>query len=317
MSTFFDDVRSFVYSERKAPEYTPHQQGVVGRYAAAATNRLSVARDLGMALVVPAVLLRDAIALLVRAVTAGRERDATCESLAQRNTVEMLQALRAAAARPTDEDSRRVDAVLTATEPLYLDSLEEAELGRVQEALTREADWLRHQIDLRSPAHVKATKIGRQAAAVLLIAYLGYALVAKAVAPKNLAFGKPVRASSHQAGTPDPAGLVDGRKKTDKYGLCTDISLHDPWAIVDLGREHDIHEIVVYNRGDSNLDDGLPYALDLSVDGHDYHEVAQRDTHFGDGGFLSPAWTARVRGRARYVRVRAKGYIALDELEVF
>jgi hypothetical protein len=317
MSTFFDEVRSFVYSERKAPEYTQHQHGVVARYAAGATSRLNVARELSTPLVVPALLLRDAIQLLVRAVTAGRERDATCESLAQRNPIEMVQALRAAAARPTDDDSRRVDEALATTEPLYFDSLEEAELGRVQEALTREADWLRHQIDLRSAAHVKATKIGRQAAFVLLIAYLGYALIAKALAPKNLAFGRPVRASSHQAGTPDPAGLVDGRKKTDKYGLCTDISLHDPWAIVDLGRDLDIHEIVVYNRGDSNLDDGLPYALDLSVDGHDYHEVAQRDAHFGDGGFLSPPWTAKVRGRARYVRVRARGYIALDELEVF
>jgi hypothetical protein len=125
-----------------------------------------------------------------------------------------------------------------------------------------------------------------------------------------------VRASSHQPGTPDPSGLVDG-KMAPNVGFHTDISQKDAWGIIDLEHATAIRQIVVYNRSDQNLDDGLPVALDVSTDGVTFHEVARRTDHFGDGSFLAPPWSVRVRDYGRYVRVRSKRYLALNEVEVF
>jgi hypothetical protein len=318
MSSFARDAARLIGWERATPEYTPAQRRLVARYVEAARRRLRLARDLAPPSppLVSAMLLRDAIALLARSVIAGREADVDAATLAGRDTMTLLQAVRAAAGRPADADSRRIDLAIASKDPLYFDALDEGELMLVHGALKREAAWLRRQIDLRSTANIRGTLLGRMAAAFLVVLYLAGCLVGKALGPKNLALGKPVRVSSQQPGTPDPSGLVDG-KKIETYGLHTDVSGQNPWALVDLLREENIRKIVVYNRGDMNLNDGLPYALDLSLDGQQFHEIARRDTPFGDGGFLSSPWTAKVRERARYVRIRANGYIALNEIEVF
>ena len=90
-----------------------------------------------------------------------------------------------------------------------------------------------------------------------------------------------------------------------------------PWIVVDLQQRRHIRKIVVYNRGDVNLDDGLPYTVSVSDDGVNYKEVGRRQTHFGSGDFMSEPWTLKVDVRGRYVRIEAHNYIALSELEVF
>jgi hypothetical protein len=315
---FVREAKRLLFPEPMAVDYAPVQRAVAAQYQQAAERRLRPARDLAPPAppLVAAFLLRDAVALLVRAVAATRDRDADHSSIARLDTVATLGDLRRAAHRQPDDDSLRVDESLTTTDPLYLDALDPADLTRLHFALEREAQWLRGLVDLRSAVNKRATRLGRLAALALVVLYLAAMVVAKAWSRPNLAFHKPVLVSSQQPGTPDPAGLVDG-KKGGTYGLHTDIGARDPWAMVDLQRDAEIHEIVVYNRGDRNLNDGLPYTLELSLDGREFHEVARRDTPFGDGGFLSPPWSARIRGHARFVRVRANGYIALSELEVY
>ena len=110
--------------------------------------------------------------------------------------------------------------------------------------------------------------------------------------------------------------MVDG-KTGGTYGACTQVAQRPGWAIIDLEREAKLSKIVVYNRGDSNFNDGLPFGIDVSTNGTDFHEVAHRDTPFGDGSFLSKPWSAAVHDRGRFVRIRASWYLALSEVEVF
>jgi hypothetical protein len=315
---FIRDAKRWLLPERTAPEYTAPQRARVARYVAAAALRLRLARDVSSseAPVMPAVFLREAIALLMRAALAARDAAADGATLARLDTVAALSGLRRATLRDATDDERRVDEALTSRDPLYFDSLDDAELRSVYEALARESDWLQAQVDLRSSAFVIATRLGRIAALFVALAYFGHCAITSAFPPRNLALGKPVRLSSQEAGTPDPAGLVDG-KKGRTYGAHTQVSQRPGWALIDLLHEADLKRIVVYNRGDSNLSDGLPYAIDLSINGTEFHEVARRDAPFGDGGFLSAPWTAAVHGRARYVRIRATWYLALSEVEVF
>ncbi|MGH7270758.1 MAG: discoidin domain-containing protein [Polyangiaceae bacterium] len=319
-STFALGALRWLRADRTAPACVPSQRALAARYVAAAEERLRCARDVSLADVVPAVLLRDAIILLTYAAMAARG-----ERAPDVDPVAALAALHAAPGCPPSgdhaasdgDDVRRVADAIGSRDPLYFDRMDEEALPLVHATLEREARWLRTQIDLRSPANVKGTRYGRQAGVAIVALWLAHAAFAAVFGPRDLALGKPVRASSHQPGTPDPSGLVDG-KIADTYGFHTLVSSHEPsWAIIDLQQIADIHEIVVYNRSDVNFDDGLPFALDLSTDGVTYHEVAHRDKSFGDGGFMSPPWRVKVRDHARYVRVRAKRYMALNEVEVF
>lgn len=309
---FLRDALRWVRAERALPEYTPNQRDVVARSVAAADVRLRCARDSALYPVVAAGLLRDAIGFLTRAASVGREAHGPSV-----DTVAALAQLRAASGRVLgEEDARRIADALEASHPLYFDSMDPEELTANQEALEREALWLATLIDLRTPTYRAGARVGRIGGLAILGVWLLYALFHAIFPPKDLALNRPVRQSSHQVGTPDPSGLVDG-KIASNYGFHTDVTQKDGWGIIDLEKATPIRKIVVYNRSDQNLDDCLPLALDVSTDGVTFHEVARRTDHFGDGSFLSPPWTVTVREYGRYVRVRAKRYIALNEVEVF
>jgi hypothetical protein len=316
---FIREVSGWLLPGRTAPEYTRAQRALVAQYVTAATIRTRMARDVASseAPVVSAILFREAVILLLRAALAARDPATDGPKLTGLDATTALPELRRTMMRDVGDDDRRVDEAIRPRDPLYLDSLDEIELRRVCEALTRETEWLESQIDLRSSSHVTGTKVGRLGAVVLVVGYLGYWAATSAFPPRNLALGKPVRLSSQEPGTPDPAGLVDG-VKGHTYGGHTQVAQRPGWAVVDLGREVDLKRIVVYNRGDTNLNDGLPYSIDLSSDGTQFNEnVARREAPFGDGSFLSPPWMAAIHARARYVRVRATWYLALSEVEVF
>jgi hypothetical protein len=302
----------WVRAERTLPEYTPSQRAVASRCAVAADQRLRCARDAALYPAVTATLLRDAIALLTRAASVGRNEHGPSVDV-----VAALRELWADSGRVVrDEDAIGIGDALEAIDPLYFDAMDDMRLTALREVLEQEAFWLRSQLDLRTPTYRAGARVGRIAGVAIAGLWLLYAGFHAAFPPHNLALNKPVRASSHQPGTPDPSGLVDG-KMAPNVGFHTDISQKDAWGIIDLEHATAIRQIVVYNRSDQNLDDGLPVALDVSTDGVTFHEVARRTDHFGDGSFLAPPWSVRVRDYGRYVRVRSKRYLALNEVEVF
>jgi hypothetical protein len=315
---FVRDAKRWLFAEGHTAAYTAQQRALASRYFEAASRRLRLAGDLSSAdaPLMPTVVLRDAIALLVRAAAAARDAAADGPRLARLDTSTALAELRAAAGRPPIDDTRRVDEAIATSDPLFFDSLDGGELRRTHDALAREAEWLRGEANLQSSTCLAATRIGRVAAVVVILAYLGYAGVSAIFAPRDLALHKPVHLSSQEPGTPAPSALVDG-KKGGTYGAHTQVAQRPGWAIIDLEHEANLRKIVVYNRGDSNFNDGLPYAIDLSLDGKEFHEVARRDTPFGEGGLFSSPWSAAVHERARFVRIRAAWYLALSEVEVY
>jgi hypothetical protein len=310
--TFLRDALHWVRADRDIPEYTPNQRDVVARCAAAADQRVRCARDSSLYPPVATGLMRDAVGLLVRAVSVGREEHAPPV-----DTVAALAALRQSAGREVDEeDARRVADAIEASHPLYFDSMPREELTATYEALERDAMWLDSRVDLRSPTYRKGARVGRIGGLGIVAVWLLYALFRVAFPPTDLALNKPVKASSHQAGTPDPSGLVDG-KIAPTFGFHTDVGQSNAWAIIDLERPTKIREIVVYNRSDHDSDDTLPYWLEISTDGTNYHEVARRAEHFGDGTWVAPAWTVSLHEYGRYVRIHSKRYLALNEIKVF
>ena len=310
---FLREAMRWVRAERTSPEYMPSQRSVVVRHVAAADLRIRCGRDATLYPSVAAGLMRDAVAFLTRAASVARTDHAPAL-----DPVAALADLRAASpGRVVDEqDERRIADALEAIDPLYFDGMDPAELAATHEAREREASWLRSQIDLRTPTYRAGARVGRTAGVAICAVWLLYLLVRVAFPPKDLALNKPVRASSHHPGTPDLSGLVDG-KVVPTFGFHTDVSQKDAWGIIDLDHPTRIRKIVVYSRSDHDADDCLPYWLDVSTDGVTFHEVAVRTDHFGDGSFFSPAWTVSLHEYGRYVRIRSKKYLVLNEIEVF
>jgi hypothetical protein len=214
-------------------------------------------------------------------------------------------------------ETELVGRALREPEPLAFDRWPTADLAAVGPALQHLIRRARVRIDLRSDAHLRGLSILRVGALALLVVFVLFSAGRSLFALENVARGRPVQASSRYPGTPDASGLTDG-VKSGKYGVHTkDAQPTGPWVVVDLGQPRDIRKIVVYNRGESNFDDGLPYRLSLSTDGKMYIQVAKRENHFGNGDMLSPPWVIECDKRARYVKIEAQHYIALSELEVF
>jgi hypothetical protein len=259
-------------------------------------------------------LLRDAaLSLLHAADLANRE---LANATAPADALALLERSGLRQVMPA-RDADLVDRALRESEPLAFDHWPAQELAAVGPALQDLIRRARARIDLRSDAHLRGLGVVRLGAVGLLVVCGLFLAGRRLFALENVARGRPVQASSHYPGTPDPSGLTDGIKG-GSAGIHTLVGQPGlPWAVVDLGQPRDIRKIVVYNRGDSYFDDGLPYQVSLSSDGKNYTELAKRENHFGSGGVLSPPWTIACAKRARYVKVEAHKYLALSELEVF
>lgn len=78
-----------------------------------------------------------------------------------------------------------------------------------------------------------------------------------------------------------------------------------PWVRLDLGAARTLREVVVENRSDCCAERAVPLALELSLDGRGWSEVARRTSAFNE-------WTARFTARpTRYLRLRALRRTAL------
>jgi hypothetical protein len=204
---------------------------------------------------------------------------------------------------------------MRAASPIWFDDLSPEERSRLRNELGHAATWLRQRLDVRSTVYLRGSRLGRIGAVSVAVAFVSYKVLSSALALPNIALHKPVTASGLAQGHASADGLVDG-VKDGVIGVQT-TAQEQPWVQIDLGGIHMIKRVVVYNRGDGNLNDGLPYTLDVSEDGADYKPQWIREKPFGDGSFLSPPWAAGVGVRGRFVRLRAQRYIALSEVEVF
>jgi F5/8 type C domain len=309
-----ETARAWFFPVRTGPELAPRQREAMKRYLEAGEARARAAPgDVDAEMLPVAVgLLRDAVLCLLRALDHATHPE--LEPPAGAPPVEVLDA--SGLLPPTNEGAALVRAALEVADPLAFDRMSAEDLERLKPALEALVAKLRGRIDLRTAAHVRLVGRVRLAGVALLVLYGVVSVGTALFKGDNVALGRPVQVSSRHPGTPDPAGLVDG-VVGGSYGAHTQVGQGPPWIVVDLQQPRKIRRIVVYNRGDVNLDQCLPYSVSVSEDGQSYRELAKRETHFGSGDFLSSPWTVKCDARARFVKVQAKDYIALSELEVF
>jgi hypothetical protein len=301
------------HAERVVRAYAPAQRARIDRLVRAAESRLIAGRRASHP-VPAALLLRDAVVQLQRAIEAARDAGADDEALAARELP--LPALPPDPARPRAEpsDDARVRAALASRDPLYFDGLRPEDVERARWALDRAATLLRRRVEARSLGYVRATRWGRWAAVGVVLAWALLAFARAKLLPQDIAFGKPVHPSSQKAPPPDEQTIVDGSTGTS-VGVHTSVE-DNPNVVIDLEAPYWLSTIKVYNRMDGWFDDCLPLVVEVSMDGKTFDEVARRETHFG----TSPPWIVDAGGRlGRYVRLRVarKSYLALSEVEVF
>jgi hypothetical protein len=154
----------------------------------------------------------------------------------------------------------------------------------------------------------RAVAIALGAAAILG----GAGALAVGLAPRNLARGMPVKASSVRLG--DPAAVVNGFIEYSSYAVHTRTE-NPAWVRVDLVTVQPIGEIRLYNRGDGFLDEAESLmAVDLSRDGVNYRRAGTCPEVFTQ---LQPCVIAANGEEARYVRVAHRRVVVLSEIEVF
>ncbi|HVU49735.1 MAG TPA: discoidin domain-containing protein [Polyangia bacterium] len=183
------------------------------------------------------------------------------------------------------------------------------------EAVRDVVSWLASLVEARGLGELRVQRAVR----VALAACAGLVLLAWAISglagKKNVAFHKPVTASSLYNASVTPGGLTDGVIEGAFYGIHTKVG-GSQWVQVDLESVYAIDKIDIYNRGDGYFDEGLPFVLQLSEDGVTFTDIDRRTTTFTQ----TTPWVVNAGGRrARYVRVAgAPGkYVSLSELEVY
>jgi hypothetical protein len=269
-----------------------------------------------------ATLLRDAAILLLDAATMATAGEVSLEprSDAERaRTWERHCAEHGIPASTSTEGAR----LLEATNPLALDEIPSTDLDRAAHALLRIARSLRAGFDCRSAERIVWSRRGRVAGVSILLAAFAVLTLRALMTPPNVARGKIVTMSSLDPRGAVETALVDGVRSGDTAPGAPHpdvVQTHreaTPWALIDLGKTYALRQVRVYNRDDGFFDEGLPYALDVSVDGLAFTELAQRTIHFGSW-WLDPPWVVSLsKVEARYVRVRATNYLALSEVEAF
>lgn len=262
------------------------------------------------------VLYREAALLYLAAfVTAGAE-PALPDSP---KPDEVLGAFGAAAGErgsPLDrQQTMDLDELMAPTALLDVARLAAEEAAARGERARRLVSRLSGLVDPRTVEEVRFERKLRAGALLVIALVAATAVIARAIAHRNLALHRPVRISDNHARTASaPEGLTDGLK-VGAYGAHTSVS-NDPWIDVDLEAIYAVDQVKVYNRGDTNFNDGLPMTLQFSDDGQRFVDVETRTQPFSQ----QAPWIASTGGRkARFVRIHAKPgkYIALTELEVF
>lgn len=164
-----------------------------------------------------------------------------------------------------------------------------------------------HNGPVRSARRRRKLKLALGVVAVL---FVGVGLRV-ALAPKNLARGKPVAMDGYTAQFPHPPeGLVDGDQLN--VGFHSDRRMN-PTVTIDLGSVQSISRIEVFNRPDCCQERSVPINVQVSVDGNEYVTLRREEHTFYH-------MTVRFGSRpARYVRLLRNGreFFHLSEVEVY
>ncbi|HEV3194406.1 MAG TPA: discoidin domain-containing protein [Polyangiaceae bacterium] len=302
-------------TERVAAARSPSQQDEIERYFDAAKKRI-VAADL---LVEPGdalgatILYRDAAVCLIASLAKANDAHAALP----RTAVEAWQTFDLLALSRKDAQPaalNEVRSVLEDGDPLAFDRLAQDDLVRVRTATREVVSWLRARVDPRPVPLLRATRRLRIGVGVFAGAMVIYFSLSTLLSSPNVARGKPTTASSQYPGTPIAAGATNGQIESS-YGVHTNVE-DEPWVRVDLEKPYAVSEVRVYNRGDAYIDEGLPIALEFSLDAITWTEIDRRTTPYTQ----AHPWIAKPhRVRTRYVRLKIPrhGYIAISEIEVF
>jgi hypothetical protein len=304
-----------VEAEKTAAGRSPEQQAAITGYFDAATRRYLAAEALSEPAdaVGAIVLYRESITLFVVALAKTTD-DGAAASLGVAQALDFVDGLVADAPTARREGILSLRSAFRSDDALALDALGPEDLQKLRTAAQETAAWLRSRIDPRPARALRMARQVRLAVAALSILALLCVATAYALAPKNIARGKITVASSHHPGTPPASGATNGEIEPS-YGVHTEADA-EPWVMVDLGKPYSVREVRVYNRGDGWQDEGLPIALDVSLDGKAWKEVDRRATPYSQ----SQPWIAKIHvPPVRYVRVRrpVRGVIAISEIEVY
>lgn len=155
----------------------------------------------------------------------------------------------------------------------------------------------------------RVLRLGSTLVALIALGVAGGSLVSELVAGPDLAEGKPWRASSAYEGFSPQSGICDGKR--------TRIFFHtkqesEPWVEIDLGAKMRVRRIDIQNRRDCCRDRAMPLAVEGSLDGQQWQELARRTEPFSK-------WTARfASAEVRYVRVKSlkRTYLHLESIEI-
>jgi hypothetical protein len=314
-----DRIREVFFLEKAqetSARLTDSQRAAVRACSDAAVCRLGVARDIRGTAQTPAALelYRQGFFFYALAFFASRDRTFEVGSLAPESTLTRLeQALAAEGASPPAELSR-AKPFLLAADPLAADRLPSDQAEEQAQALEVTTRWMSRLFDVRSPKELRLARFVRLGIAGASAAALLVLFVMWVFAPKDLAKGRPAVCSGATMFSTVPAGAVDG-SKSGQYGFHS--ALEDsPWLSVDLGTRYKVNTVKVYGRGDGYYDQSIPLALELSEDGTNYHQVAERAEPFSS----SDPWVVKSVGQvAQFVRVHTlrHSYLVLGELEVY
>jgi hypothetical protein len=303
-------------AERAAERQSAAQRSRTRELVLAAELRAAAARDFRYARQAPAALAlyREALALLTTALLVAGGEIGVGEPLGPPAAWPKLVGMLGDRLPPLPASLAQLEPLLGSEQLLAADRAQPSELRAALAAADILVDWARTGLEIRSVREIRRQRMVRLAAAGLGLVVLLTAAVAAAVAPRNVALGKPARASSQRPGTPPAAGAVDG-EHSGTFGLHTNRD-DPPWLEIDLLEPYAISKVLVYNRGDGHFDDALPLGLSLSDDGRQWRQVAVRTKRFT----AARPWRVSLDGQiARFVRLspNRRGFLVLSEVEVF
>ncbi len=302
-------------AERHLTALSDSQRKSIRAYYDAAERRLSVARDLRGPNETPAAvtLYRQGGLLLALAFLASKEPKDDLDELAPEFVFQKLDSALSEGGLRDAAELDRIKRTLLPSDPLDADRLSADEAASRAEELELATTWMKSLVDPRSPRELKTSRILRLATTVGVALAAIAMLLAWALAPSNIAKGKPATSSSVMFST-NPSGVVDG-SKSGSYGFHSGDE-DAAWVAIDLGKAYALNKVVIFGRGDGHTELSVPAALEVSDDGANYRQIATRSEAFSE----SDPWVVKPSSLvARFVRVRklAHGYLVLSEVEAY
>jgi hypothetical protein len=156
----------------------------------------------------------------------------------------------------------------------------------------------------------RSTRVGVLGLVLAIALGLGVNWLVDKFSAPNIALHKTVTVSSQFPWDgKDPSKLVDG--DTDNMGFHTN-SDGQQWVVIDLGSVRKFDKIVVYNRPEYQ-DRAVPLKVEVSKDGKDYSQIAERKESFDK-------WKVKgLHAEGRYVRFKNTpgNYFHLSEVEIY